>query len=349
MKTALYSTAALSETARATLATAQSKLLEAQKELATGRHADPGRTLGTRTADAISLRQDHARLQTIADTNGLVSTRLEITQAALQGVSRDAGTFLNAMIAARGTPQGGVSAQHAAQDALRALTGLMNTAFDGDYIFSGINTDVQPVADYFEVPSPASKLAADTAFASQFGFTQNDPQAASITGSAMQTFLDGPFAALFSATSWSGTWSGAADQNIRNRVSTRDLIETSANANEEPIRQLAQAFTMVADLATQRLSEPALQRVLDQAIKMTAQAKTGLSAMQSRLGLAQAHVSVATERITLQRDILSKHIGALEDVDPAEVSIRISALTTQIETSYALTARLHDLSLVNYL
>ncbi len=349
MKTSLFSTSALSETTRTLLVAAQAKLIDAQKELATGRHADIGRTLGTRTAEVISLRQDHARLKTISDANGLVSSRMDTTQAALNGLSTDAGTFLSAMIAARGAPQGAAIAQHAAQDALRSLTSLMNTSFDGVYVFSGINTDVQPVADYFQTPPPASKLAVDNAFLAEFGFAQGDPLTATITASALQNFLDGPFAALFDAPNWDGTWSGAADQNIRSRISPNEMIETSANANDEPVRKLAQAFAMVADLGAQNLSPEVLKSVLDHAIKLTAAAKTGVSAIQSRIGLAQERVSKASERMSLQSDIITKHIGTLENVDPAEVSLRISALTTQIETSYALTARLHDLSLVNYL
>ncbi|MGL4397205.1 MAG: flagellin, partial [Hyphomicrobium sp.] len=65
--------------------------------------------------------------------------------------------------------------------------------------------------------------------------------------------------------------------------------------------------------------------------------------------LSQERTALATERMSIQMDIISTHVGKLESVDPAEVSVRVTALMTQIETSYALTARLHQLSLVNYL
>ena len=51
----------------------------------------------------------------------------------------------------------------------------------------------------------------------------------------------------------------------------------------------------------------------------------------------------------MQIDIIATHIGALEAVDPYEASTRVSTLMTQIETSYALTARIQRLSLLNYL
>ena len=47
--------------------------------------------------------------------------------------------------------------------------------------------------------------------------------------------------------------------------------------------------------------------------------------------------------------VLEKHIGGLEGIDPYEASTRISNLLTQIETSYALTARIQQLSLIDYI
>ena len=57
----------------------QAKLAEAQKEVTTGRLADVGASLGYKTGQTLSLRQDHARLKTIIDTNSVVSTRLSAT------------------------------------------------------------------------------------------------------------------------------------------------------------------------------------------------------------------------------------------------------------------------------
>ena len=56
-----------------------------------------------------------------------------------------------------------------------------------------------------------------------------------------------------------------------------------------------------------------------------------------------------SERIKLQVDLFTNNIRDLEGVDPYEASTRISSLMTQIETSYTLTARIQQLSLVRYL
>jgi flagellar hook-associated protein 3 FlgL len=47
--------------------------------------------------------------------------------------------------------------------------------------------------------------------------------------------------------------------------------------------------------------------------------------------------------------VMELHIQKLEGADPYEASTRVSTLMTQIETSYALTARIQQLSLAKYL
>ncbi|MCZ7594038.1 MAG: flagellin [Hyphomicrobium sp.] len=46
---------------------------------------------------------------------------------------------------------------------------------------------------------------------------------------------------------------------------------------------------------------------------------------------------------------MTTQVNSLEAVDPNEAATRVSALLTQIETSYALTARIMGLSILDYL
>jgi flagellar hook-associated protein 3 FlgL len=71
--------------------------------------------------------------------------------------------------------------------------------------------------------------------------------------------------------------------------------------------------------------------------------------MQADMGSVQTRVNDATERLTIQSQSLAKSIGSIEDVDPYEVSVRLNNLQTQIETSYALTSRISQLSLLKFL
>ena len=58
---------------------------------------------------------------------------------------------------------------------------------------------------------------------------------------------------------------------------------------------------------------------------------------------------IANGRIKAQMDILNRNINNFEQVDPLEAQTRISALETQLDMAFALTSRMQQLSLLNYL
>src|SRR5690606_22111884 len=121
------------------------------------------------------------------DSNGLVSTRLTATQEALGQISGAAQDILGVLAASSSGAASAVVTRDSGRTALAALTSIMNTPINGEYIFAGINTDVKPMED-FGAGSPA-KTAFDGAFQSHFGFAQGDPQAAGITAAQMDAFM----------------------------------------------------------------------------------------------------------------------------------------------------------------
>jgi len=348
VKTTFTSTAAMTEATRLSMARLQTQLVDAQQEVSTGRHADVGIALGSRAGQTVSLRQEQTRLQAMMDSNGLVATRLDATQSALASIAEGAQALISQLAAA---PNASIQniLQGEAKSALAALIGSLNTHVNGAYLFAGINADVKPVTDYYQAPTAPNRQAVANAFSTAFGFPQTDPQVAGISASAMETFLDTGFDGLFADAGWKAAWSSASDQNVRSRISTSELIDTSVNANDEAFRKLASAYTMLADLGTTDLNNAAFQKVVSKATVLVSEAVHGLTALQVELGNAQSRVTKANERMAIQSDIMTTHIGALEGVDPYEASSRLSSLMTQVETAYAMTARIQKLSLLNYL
>ena len=348
MKTSYISTSALSAATRLSLSKTQAKLAEAQKEVTTGRLADVGASLGYKTGQTLSLRQEHARLTTIIDTNSVVSTRLTATQAALKSLSDDFKLFVG-HLSELSTDSGPVVVQAQAKAALVSFTNTINTALDGAYLFAGINADVKPLTDYYATPTSANRQAVADAFLATFGTTADDPANANISAADMQAFLDGPLSDLFEDPAWTTNWSAASDQNVKSRISSSELVETSTNSNDIAIRKMAKAYAMIADLGIQNLNEAAYQAVVDTATRTAGEAVQDMANEQSRLGIAQERVKNANERMSIQIDIMTNHISLLEGVDPYEASTRVSALMTQVETAYAMTARIQNLSLLKYL
>lgn len=346
----LTSTQSLTSALRRSVLDTQTQLTKAQKEVSTGRLADLGLGLGA------SIRQDYFlgfrdnSLSAITDSNTVISGRLSTTDATLGGIVTDAQGFLDTLVNAQSGAGASTSAiRDQATSGLNSLISRLDTTVSGDYIFAGINSGQRPVADYFSSPTSAAKQAVDQAFSNEFGTTQDSASASAITDTQMQTFLSGTFADLFSASQWATNWSTASDTNVTTRISLSQTSQTSVNANEDPVRQLAKAYTMVADLGGENLNDATYRQLLKTAASTISSAISGLTAMRANVGAMQKSISDANTDIATQRDILAQQIGSLENVDPYEASTRVSNLTTQLETSYTLTAKMQQLTLAKYL
>ncbi len=348
MKTTFVSSSALSNVLRSTVLKAQERLIGANKEMTTARFADIGLSIGARTGLTVGVRAQYDRIEGLLDTNGLVSQRLDVTQEAMGSMLSVAQDFMATLLAVRNGEKGADVLVTEAKHALQSMIGAANTSVGGQYVFAGINTQQQPVTDYFGNPAPANKTAVDTAFAAAFP-TATYPTAADIPAADLTTFLQGAFATQFADPAWGTNWSSASNRDLTARISTNEVMTVSTNANEPFMRDLAKVYTMIVGLPTADLSQNTYEALVGEALKTVSDAVQGLIKTQAQLGSAQARISTATDRLSTQRDILAKQVNGLEGVDPYEAKLRVDQLTTQIETSYALTARFQSLSILNYI
>lgn len=349
MKTSFISNYSLSGTLRNAVAKARESLADATKESASGRYADIGLTLGGSTGKTIGLRDQYNRVNGIVDTNALVSSRLEITQKALDGMRETAEKFLATLISVRDGDKGADVLKSEGKNNLQAMTASLNASASGQFIFAGINTQDRPVTDYFATPTATNKAAIDAAFLGHFGFAQDAPAAANITQADMTTFLQTVLPSEFADPAWGANWSSALDQNMTSRISLSEVVEVSTNANTQATRDLAMAYTMAYDLGVENLNTNAFRTIVDASIDSINKAILGLTATQAQLGAIEERVKVSSDRLTIQRDIMVKQIQAYENVDPYEANVRVTDLTTQLDTAYALTVRIQQLNILQYM
>lgn len=337
----------LSSALRLGVRRAQGELSNAQKEVSTGRIADIGLALGGAAKQSVSYNRDLARIGNMVDTNALATTRLAATQDALGKLGKSGQDLLQALSANRGTNLDPAILQTSAANALATMTTLLNTSLDGEYIFGGINTDGKPLTDFTAAGSPA-KAAFDASFMSYFGFSQNDPLAANISSAGMNGFLD-TLETQFAGPDWAANWSKSSDAGLETRIGLNETAQTSVGINDGSFRDFALSASVLTDLFSSQVGANARTAIVDRTTALIGQATGGLAVIQARIGLLESRVSDATERLEAQSDLYDRHIQALEGIDPYEASTRVSTIMQNIENSYALTARIQQLSLVKYL
>src|SRR3989337_4356661 len=136
MKTSAVSSLSISQALRYSTMRTQGDLTKALKEQDTGKVYDSGLALGVRTAQTVTFARDLERLNGIVDSNGLVSARLKATQEALDNITGAAQDFLGVLTASVSGDAAGSVTRNSGQAALDALTSILNTPFNGEYIFA---------------------------------------------------------------------------------------------------------------------------------------------------------------------------------------------------------------------
>ncbi|OBQ73686.1 flagellar hook-associated family protein [Mesorhizobium erdmanii] len=342
------SSVALSNAMRYQQMRMQADLVKATKESSTGKVADVGLALGGRTAQSVTFQRDLDRLNVIVDSNGLVTARLASTQTSLGQLSGVAQTFLSSLTTASSGDNSDSLTQSTGQTTIQQLTSILNTSVNGEYLFAGTNTDVKPINDFTAAGSPA-KAAFDTSFVAKFGFTPSDPAAANITTAQMDDFITNYVTPQFLGAGWQTNMSNATDQQIVSRIALNETSDTSTSANSDGIKKLAMASAMVSSLMSTNISQAAKDSIISHSQTLVGEALSGIAQAQSETGIVQKRVSDASDRMKTQIDLFERHILDLEAVDPATAATKVADLTQHIETSFALTARLQQLSLLKYL
>ena len=348
MKTTYISTISLSDASRRQIQSQASLVQKLGVELSSGRKYDVGLDLGTRTGEAVSIRAEFHFLHGIIDTNALAASRLDVSQAAMNDILTDAQDFLSTLVALRENASSSDIVKADAIGNMELLTSRLNTQLNGSFMFAGINSDQEPFADYSDPASP-NKVAADAAFLTEFGINQANPAVSAITPAAMDTYLNGAFEAMFQDPAWGATWSTASDNVMVSRISASETVTSSVSANEQAFRDLAAAYTMMSDLGNENLDPGTWKTVVDKAIEKLGTGIAGVTSEMGKLGNVQEQVSLASERLKVQTDILNSRVNDLENVNLEETSVRLNTALTQLETTYAVTARMQGLSILNYL
>ena len=166
---------------------------------------------------------------------------------------------------------------------------------------------------------------------------------------ALQSFLDGPFAAQFSGANWTSNWSSASSTDTTAEIAPGETVATSSNTNQSGFQQLAQAYTMLNEFGGTALSQSAQQVLVSTATSLVTQGVNSMTATEAQVGASLGQITQANAAMGSQMTILQTQVGNLDDVDANSVATQLNTLTTQIETAYQLTAQLQKLSLAQYL
>lgn len=346
MKISQVSTQAMFDNLRHSMSNLQRDFVAAQKEVATGQVSDAGLSLGATNGRRFNMVADLNRLEVITASNSRTQARLDMSISATGSVNEAAQTLFSTLTASVGGTSTSHLTQAAGQSAVSSITGLMNASVNGEYIFGGINSGEAPIVDY-ETGGP--KAAIDAAFLTHFGFASTDPGALSISAADMTNFIDTVLNPLIMGAGWTSTFSNASDDTITARINLTENSTGSVSGNEQGFQNAMFAAVIAAEFINDNFNAEAQSAAAQSALDHVGASTGELADLQGRTGLLVNRISESNERMAVQMDELTLHSDEMVAVDPYEAATRLNSLITQIETSYTLTGRIQQLSLMRYI
>jgi len=347
MSNFLVSSFSLSSAPRSAVFRIQDELRNAQKEVTTGRYADVGLTLGSRTNQTVSLRVERENAIRMQEANTLIGQRFDTMQTSLESIAKTGENLLASLIS-NGPADAGISASmQQARAGLQQFMGAINASSGSRFLFSGAATD-QPALAFEKVGGGAAVSYEDNSTAKQ-AVADALTTAAPTNAAELEAFLDGPFNALFAEGAGWDMWSKADAAPVFNRISDSETLDVSYPASNAAFRNIVKAYVMVSDLGTQNMEEGQRQLLTSRAVETLSLGLSQLTEIRAEIGGKQSRLEITNEALATRKNVLTMSISSFEDVDAYEASTRVTTLTNLLEASYALTARISRLSIINYL
>ncbi len=304
----------------------------ARAELATGRTADLPAALGASIGESFLLRGAvdaiELRRQGLAQA-ALVSSAV---QRSLSRVGEGARAIASDALGANGRRDDtalGVSASEA-RSRLQAVFSSLNIRLAGQSLFAGDASDRPALSDFDRLLADVEALYAAA--------SNPDDLAAALDG-----YFDDP-SGRFRTTIYSGGLGDAPDIEI----DKGERLRFTLRADDASIRDLIRGLSVIAvsgAAPASSLRDGALAAAAGAALN----GAEALTARQAEIGVSESRAAAAIEALDAEKSALTEAYNARTTNDPLEIASRLQSLESQLGAAYAVTARLSQLTLANFL
>lgn len=248
------------------------------------------------------------------------------------------------------------------------IASLVNARDTDTYVLGAADTTTQPLTDTGLLDSAIGSLITGW----KNGTISNDELIADLTNGDTSS---NPDAISDDIIGFSASLSSGNVGDLTVRASDSLEIDYSVRANEDPFRDLLvglaflknAALPPVADTYTPPNTYPGAPdvegapgatldemkdnffTVLESVAGMIEDAIDGIDTINFRVETARARIDQVKQDHVQAQNILADTISDVEDVNLDEVAVQISSLQVQLEATYAVTAQVQQLSLVNFI
>ncbi len=315
--------------------TTKAALNRVSQEVNTGLKSDLVEAAGGDLRRLQALEASLSRLEERKNVITLAETRAEVTQATLDTLRRAADAVGVDLLAA--TERGDYSAARtvaaSARSAMQAAVAAINGDSTGRNLFAGAAVDGPALRDADTILNEVAVVVAATT---------NTADALA----AIDTYFNDPAGGF--ATS---AFLGAAVDAPTAELGPGERLAFAERADSDAVRAVLQSLaTAVMGVESSYGAAPVSSNLmLNRAALGAISARDQVTDVRADLGVKQERIEAAATRVEAERSLIDIARTELRAADAYESAAEFKALETQLETIYATTARLANLSLINYL
>ncbi len=303
-------------------------------ELASGQKSDLYKATGGNLTRLFSLDRALERNAVYTDTIALTETRLDILQASLASITEPIRQLSTDLKISVGMNDISSSLTHAktSRARLAEAIGVLNTRVAGQALFAGTATGGNAMAQ-------VTTILADLQTAIGGAVTAEDAI------DAVEAYFapGGPF--------FGDGYVGADEDLVDVELAEGARYQFTVRADTPEIRALLQGHALAALVAEGAFAGdiPSQLNLLGNAATIMTEGTNQMLALQATVGVNQSTVERAKAERQAERNSLDLARTAMLEADQLEVASRFQALEAQLESVYTVTARLSQLSFVNYM
>jgi flagellin-like hook-associated protein FlgL len=310
-----------------------------QQQIGSGQKTDNYGDLGALAPLDISLRNKGEQLTNFKANIQTLKARTDIIDNTLTSVRATVLDMRNIALTNTMYDTGRADITTRAGAAVKDILQKLQANVDGRFLFGGVSTDAPPMADSATLISTA-QTAVNAALAAPV------PDVVTAVRNAVSGVL-----ATASNYYVGGARHGAPE------IDVGVTADYSITGDDPAFTSSLESLLMLATLPPPQddpVTPPAINRADWDAISNNAGTNltasvTGIDNLQLANGRVQHLLDQTEQNHDAALTIIQTQINDIEQVDLVDASARMTQLRTQLESSYAVTADLRDLSLVNYL
>ena len=304
-------------------------------ELSTGKKSDISVGNSHDYMPIIGLERSIAALTTYETSIAEARLFAETMQASLDKIESHADNLSGALLTA-GNSVNRTMINAAAADAgtrFKAAVAAFNSKVSDRYAFAGTATDQPALA-------PAQAIIGDLMVA-----VAGQTTAAGIE-TVVDTWFDTPGGSFDTVA-----YSGSSQRLGPIRIGEREEVNLDAMATDPEVREVLKAFAVAAlvdegVLAGNPTERAALTR---RAGELIVESRDDLVDMRARIGSAEARIADVAMASSAEKSALERARADIVSADPYQAATALEAHRAQLETIFAVTARLSRLSLTEFL